>query len=40
MGVVYRATDTRLNRDRKFLSYWKDGDIDRDKIAEAVKKTS
>jgi tetratricopeptide (TPR) repeat protein len=25
---------------QRFLSYWKDGDIDRDKVAEAIKKTS
>ena len=25
---------------RRFLFYWKDGDIDRDKVAEAIKKTS
>lgn len=25
---------------RRFLSYWKDGDIDRDNVAEAIKKTS
>jgi eukaryotic-like serine/threonine-protein kinase len=25
---------------KRFLSYWKDGDIDRDKVAEAIKKTS
>ena len=25
---------------RRFLFYWKDGDIDRDKVADAIKKTS
>jgi hypothetical protein len=24
---------------QRFLFYWKDGDIDRDKVAEAIKKT-
>ena len=25
---------------QRFLFYWKDGDIDRDKVAAAIKKTS
>lgn len=25
---------------QRFLFYWKDGDIDRDKVADAIKKTS
>jgi Fe-S oxidoreductase len=40
--IAERAGDRAKAREhyQRFLSYWKDGDIDRDKVAEAIKKTS
>ena len=40
--IADRAGDRAKAREhyQRFLSYWKDGDIDRDKVAEAIKKTS
>ena len=32
------ATHAAGEHYRRFLNYWKDGDIDRDKVAEAMKK--
>ena len=40
--IAEKAGDTARASEhyRRFLFYWKDGDIDRDKVAEATKKTS
>ena len=40
--IAERAGDTAQARAhyRRFLFYWRDGDIDRGKVAEAIKKTS
>jgi serine/threonine protein kinase/tetratricopeptide (TPR) repeat protein len=40
--IAERQGDTAKAREyyKRFLFYWKDGDIDRDKVAEAIKKTS
>jgi tetratricopeptide (TPR) repeat protein/TolB-like protein/predicted Ser/Thr protein kinase len=40
--IAEKAGDTAKAREhyQRFLFYWKDGDIDRDKVAEAIKKTS
>lgn len=40
--IAERQGDAAKAREhyKRFLSYWKDGDIDRDKVAEAIKKTS
>ena len=39
--IAERQGDAAKAREhyKRFLSYWKDGDIDRDKVAEAIKKT-
>ena len=39
--IAERERDAARAREyyKRFLSYWKDGDIDRDKVAEAIKKT-
>jgi cytochrome c-type biogenesis protein CcmH/NrfG len=38
--IAERAGDRARARDyyARFLKYWKDGDIDRDKVADALKK--
>jgi serine/threonine protein kinase/tetratricopeptide (TPR) repeat protein len=40
--IAEKTGDTAKAREhyQRFLFYWKDGDIDRDKVAEAIKKTS
>ena len=40
--IAERQGDAAKAREhyRRFLFYWKDGDIDRDKVADAIKKTS
>jgi hypothetical protein len=40
--IAERTGDRAKAREHysRFLSYWRDGDIDRDKVAEAIKKTS
>jgi serine/threonine protein kinase/TolB-like protein/tetratricopeptide (TPR) repeat protein len=40
--IAEKTGDTAKAREHylRFLFYWKDGDIDRDKVAEAIKKTS
>ena len=41
-AIAERTGDAAKAREhyQRFLFYWRDGDIDRDKVAEAIKKTS